>query len=74
MNVCIKCGQLQLALDVYQEMKKSDCPLNVVTYNTLIDVYGKVGRWEDALKVLDEMQAKVSSCQRGISVALSIIR
>lgn len=25
---------------------------NVVTYNTLIDVYGKLGRWEDCLNIL----------------------
>ena len=26
---------------------------NVVTYNTLIDIYGKLGRWQDAIGVLD---------------------
>ena len=30
-----------------------------VTYNTLIDVYGKLGRWEDALEVLQRMKAQV---------------
>ena len=30
-----------------------------VTYNTLIDVYGKLGRWEDALQVLQRMKAQV---------------
>eukprot|EP00887_Chlorella_sp_A99_P002940 scaffold24.g2940.t1 len=56
MNVCIKCGQYRLALDVYREMRGEGCPANVVTYNTLIDVYGKSGQWEEALGVLDQMQ------------------
>jgi pentatricopeptide repeat protein len=30
-----------------------------VTYNTLIDVYGKLGRWEDALQVLRRMKQQV---------------
>ena len=25
------------------------CPANIVTFNTLIDVYGKSGQWEEAL-------------------------
>ncbi len=33
--------------------------LSQVTYNTLIDVYGKLGRWEDALQVLQRMKAQV---------------
>lgn len=32
------------------------CSLRQVTYNTLIDVYGKLGRWEDALQVLARMK------------------
>ena len=32
-----------------------------VTYNTLIDVYGKLGRWEDALQVLQRMKAQVGA-------------
>ena len=30
-----------------------------MTYNTLIDVYGKMGRWEDAVKVLSDMADQV---------------
>ena len=32
-----------------------------MTYNTLIDVYGKLGRWEDALQVLQRMKAQVGA-------------
>jgi pentatricopeptide repeat protein len=57
MNVAIKSGQLQKALEVYQEMLRKGCTPNVVTYNTLIDVYGKTGQWGEALRVIDTMNA-----------------
>lgn len=28
---------------------------NVVTFNTLVDVYGKLGRWQDAVRVIDKV-------------------
>ncbi len=28
----------------------------MVTYNTLVDVFGKMGNWEMAVKVLDDMR------------------
>jgi pentatricopeptide repeat protein len=36
------------------------CQPNVVTYNTLIDVYGKMGCWQEAVQV-DDMSEKVLS-------------
>lgn len=33
---------------------------NVVTYNTLVDVFGKTGQWERAVRVLDDMGQDVS--------------
>jgi pentatricopeptide repeat protein len=33
---------------------------NLVTYNTLIDVYGKTGQWEEAVRVLDTLEEEVS--------------
>lgn len=33
-----------------------------VTYNTLIDVYGKLGQWEQALQVLRRMKFQVGPC------------
>lgn len=32
-----------------------------MTYNTLIDVYGKLGQWEQALQVLRRMKYQVCS-------------
>ena len=36
-------------------MQKEGCVANVVTFNTLVDVYGKLGRWQDAIRVLDQL-------------------
>ncbi len=60
MNVCIKCGKCQLALETYHQMRQDGCTPNVVTYNTLIDVYGKMQQWEQAVKVLTLMKNEVS--------------
>ena len=34
---------------------------NIVTYNTLIDVYGKLGQWQEALGVLETLRMEVGS-------------
>ena len=60
MNVCIKCGKCPLALETYHAMRQDGCQPNVVTFNTLIDVYGKMGQWEQAIKVLNLMKGEVS--------------
>ncbi len=61
MGVCSACGRLGLALDIYDGMRTLDIVPNLVTYNALIDVYGKLGKWQDAAAVLDDMRAAV--CQ-----------
>ena len=40
-------------------LQDEGCQPNVVTYNSLIDVYGKMGRWKDAVKVLSDMADQV---------------
>ena len=44
MNVAIKAGALQQALAAFEQLLAEGCSPNVVTYNTLIDVYGKTGQ------------------------------
>lgn len=58
MNVCIKCSKHSLALETFKLMRQDKCVPNVVTYNTLIDVYGKMGSWEEAVNVLTVMKAE----------------
>jgi pentatricopeptide repeat protein len=45
-------------------MKGEGCTPNVVTYNTLIDVYGKLGQWDRAVSVLNMMHGEVGVQQR----------
>ena len=33
------------------------CVANVVTYNTLVDLYGKLGKWREAVGVIDQVWA-----------------
>ena len=42
-------------------MQQEGCMPNIVTYNTLIDVYGKLGQWQEALGVLETLRMEVSS-------------
>ena len=37
-------------------MLAEGCTPNLVTYNTLIDVYGKTGSWQEAVAVLDALE------------------
>ena len=47
------------------------CQPNVVTYNTLVDLYGKIGRPADAVATLDTMQMHVSPCSSVTSPCLT---
>ena len=46
-------------MDVYKQLLSDSCTPNLVTYNTLIDVYGKTGQWEEAVKILDALEHQV---------------
>lgn len=56
----MQCDACELALDVFKEMRADGVRPNVVTYNTLVDVFGKIGQWERAVRVLDDMSQDVS--------------
>jgi pentatricopeptide repeat protein len=40
-------------------MLAEGCAPNLVTYNTLIDLYVKTGQWREAVAVLDKLEAEV---------------
>ena len=47
------------ALEFFKQMKEEGPQPNIVTYNVIIDLYGKKGRsWENILELLEEMKAK----------------
>ena len=45
-------------MELFAEQTTIPC-LPAVTYNTLIDVHGKMGRWEQALQVVGTMKQEV---------------
>lgn len=47
------------ALEFFRQMKEEGPQPNIVTYNVIIDLYGKKGRsWETILELFDEMTAQ----------------
>ncbi len=53
-------NELELALDVYGQLLREGCTPNLVTYNILIDIHGKMGNWQEAVQVLDALEGQVS--------------
>lgn len=66
--VCLKANELDLSLDVYTQMLQEGCTPNLVTYNTLLDIYNKMGHWMDALNVLELLQHQVSLIRHSATV------
>ena len=60
---CVQANELELALDVYQQLVREGCTPNLVTFNILIDIYGKTNQWQEAVKVLDALDAQVSAAR-----------
>ena len=44
---------------MYDQLLAEGCAPNLVTFNILIDIHGKCGRWDKAVEVLDALQALV---------------
>ena len=59
----MQANELDLALDVYSQLVREGCTPNLVTYNILIDIYGKTAQWQEAIKLLDQLHSQVGpSC------------
>ncbi len=56
----VQANELELALDVYGQLLREGCTPNLVTYNILIDIHGKMGNWQEAVQVLDALEGQVS--------------
>lgn len=57
----VQANELELALDVYGQLLREGCTPNLVTYNILIDIHGKMGNWQEAVQVLDALEGQVSA-------------
>jgi pentatricopeptide repeat protein len=55
----VKCGEADLAAEVAQQLRQEGFALERPVYHTMVEVFLKLGRWEDALWVLADMKAQV---------------
>jgi pentatricopeptide repeat protein len=47
-----------------RQMLEEGCTPNLVTFNTLIDLYVKTGQWQEAIGVLDTLEKHVGAGAR----------
>lgn len=57
----VKCGEAELAVDVYGQLRAQGFQLERHVFHVVLEVFLKLGRWQDALSVMDDMAAQVDS-------------
>jgi pentatricopeptide repeat domain-containing protein 1 len=55
----VKCGEAELAVDVYSQLRAQGFQLERHVFHVVLEVFLKLGRWQDALSVMDDMAAQV---------------
>lgn len=56
LTAAVKCGEVELAIDVYRQMGQEGIACDRPLYQLMVDVFVKMGRHADALGVLDDMK------------------
>lgn len=56
LNSAVKCGEVELAVDVYRQMGQEGMERDKPVFQTMVDVFVKMGRPADALAVLDDVK------------------
>ena len=56
LNAAVKCGEVELAVDVYHQMGREGMTREKHIFQTMVDVFVKMGRHAEALGVLDDMK------------------
>lgn len=64
-------GQIDKALEVFQDMVRRGCERNVITYSSLISACEKSGRWELALELFNKMHKE--NCKPNVVTYNSLI-
>lgn len=57
LHAAVKCGETDLAVDVYEQMKGEGMPRDRAIHVTMIEMFLKLGRVSDALAALGELHA-----------------
>jgi pentatricopeptide repeat protein len=55
LHAAVKCGETDLAVDVYEQMGRESMPRDRSIYVTMIEMFVKLGRVSDALAALAEL-------------------
>ncbi|KAK9811789.1 hypothetical protein WJX72_010082 [[Myrmecia] bisecta] len=58
LNAAIKCSDAELVVDVYRQTQAEELPLDQGLYHMMVDLFVKMGSWQDALAVLEDMRAR----------------
>ena len=56
LNAAVKCGEVELAVDVYKQMGQEGMERERPIFQTMVDVFVKMGRHSEALGVLEDMK------------------
>lgn len=68
MSLCVRAERLQDALAAFDALLEERLEPSLVTLHTLMDTYGQLRQWSNALVVLDAIASKVRCaalrCQR----------
>lgn len=59
-EVCVKCGKLPQALETYHAMESEGYSPNILTLDSMVVVFGKLGMWQEAIQVIYQMKAQVT--------------
>ncbi|GAU41422.1 hypothetical protein TSUD_26020 [Trifolium subterraneum] len=52
-------GKYKRAIEIFEKMKETGLDPTLVTYNVMLDVYGKMGRsWDKILELLDQIKSR----------------
>lgn len=56
LNAAVKCGEIDLAVEVYKQMDQEGMKRDRHIFQTMVDVFVKMARHADALEVLEDMK------------------
>ena len=51
-----KAGEFTLAFEIYEKMKEDKVVLSNITYSILMKLYTNIGKYDESIKILDEMR------------------
>jgi pentatricopeptide repeat protein len=77
MSACVKSGEYEKAIDVFQQMKQETLVTpNIITYSVLIFAFGKLQRLDSAFEAFNEVKSRgidpTVDCYNAIMLACNL--